>query len=766
MKSRFLIQAFLMIAALAMSALGVTIYETIDTTAPGASPAYRATTGQQTGRINRNGVASTCGSVKTNPGSGATTDLRQFDNYRFVALGSGCLTVTLRDAGDDLLFGAAYDQNGLNIANPTANYIADMGASPTTSIPSRTFSFDVTAGQIFHIVIHEVDPGGGMGRSYALDVGGVKIAPDFSVTEVIDTSPAQINPAYNSATGPQTGRLNRFSPASDCSGLKANPGLFTSTGSRQVDLYSFTPASSGCARVTLSHTGADSAQIVAYNQSGYSPTNPSLNYLADSGPSAGNNSVTFSFLVTRGVPFYLVVSEVTPGAGIGDTYTLNISNIRVAPLIQFTSTLDATSPSANPEFTAATGIQTGRLNRLSPASDCSGSKVPPSLNTTTGSRRYDIFTFTPSRSGCIEVTLKSFGSIGAPYLYAVAYSNLGFDPSNPALNFVADGGASPTPSLPEKFSFGVSAGVPFNIVVHEVDVGSPSQSYTLEVEGLAMNATVRAAMFDFDGDRRTDPSIFRPSVAQWWYIRSSDGGNNAFQFGASTDRLTPADFTGDGRTDIAFFRPSTGMWYVLRSENWTFYAFPFGTAGDIPAPADFDGDGRSDAAVFRPSSGFWYIQNSGGGTTILGFGVSGDQPVPADYDGDNKADIAIYRPTLGQWWLRRSNEGLIVQNFGTSTDRTTQADYTGDGRVDVAIFRPSTNTWYVLRSEDSSYYSFPFGASGDVPVPGDYDGDGLADAVVFRPSNGTWYKQQSINGFEAILFGAASDTPVPNAYVR
>jgi hypothetical protein len=84
---------------------------------------------------------------------------------------------------------------------------------------------------------------------------------------------------------------------------------------------------------------------------------------------------------------------------------------------------------------------------------------------------------------------------------------------------------------------------------------------------IAVNAAAGRRFIDFDGDARTDISIFRPGPGEWWYLRSSDGGDRALQFGNSTDKLAPADFTGDGKTDIAFWRPSTGEWFVLRSED-------------------------------------------------------------------------------------------------------------------------------------------------------------------------------------------------------
>ncbi len=291
------------------------------------------------------------------------------------------------------------------------------------------------------------------------------------------------------------------------------------------------------------------------------------------------------------------------------------------------------------------------------------------------------------------------------------------------------------------------------------------QLYTASASILAP----RPNLFDFDGDAKTDIGIYRPAGAngaEWWYLKSSNGGSFATQFGSATDTIVAADYTGDGKSDIAFWRPSTGFWYVLRSEDLTYFAVPFGASGDVPVPSDFDADGKADVAVFRPATATWFISKSTGGTTIQQFGQAGDAPVPADYDGDGTSDIAIYRPSLGQWWLLRSTAGTVAYQFGTSSDKAVAGDYTGDGKTDAAFWRPSTGEWYVLRSEDTSFYAFPFGTSADTPVPGDYDGDGKTDAGVFRPSNTTWYVNRSTAGVLIQQFGSAGDVPLPNAFVR
>jgi hypothetical protein len=312
----------------------------------------------------------------------------------------------------------------------------------------------------------------------------------------------------------------------------------------------------------------------------------------------------------------------------------------------------------------------------------------------------------------------------------------------------------------------------------DVSVGSTG----VNVDGVSIinsyscaTAAVNKTPFDFDGDHKTDISIFRPNGAtpgasEWWLQRSS-AGLAAFQFGTPTDIPVPGDYTGDGKADVAFWRPSTGQWFILRSEDSAFFAFPFGSTGDIPVPADYDGDGKTDAAVFRPSSNTWFIQKSSGGTTITNFGSPGDLPIAADFDGDGKADIGVFRPSgatpgAAEWWIQRSTAGLLAFQFGTSTDKAVPGDYTGDGKADIAFWRPSTGQWFVLRSEDSNFFAFPFGAPGDIPVPGDYDGDGKFDAAVFRPSGATWFINGSTAGVSIQSFGASTDVPVPSAFVR
>jgi uncharacterized delta-60 repeat protein len=239
--------------------------------------------------------------------------------------------------------------------------------------------------------------------------------------------------------------------------------------------------------------------------------------------------------------------------------------------------------------------------------------------------------------------------------------------------------------------------------------------------------------FDFDGDGRSDISVFRPADGIW-YLNKSASGFSAVQFGTASDKLAPADYDGDSKTDVAVFR--NGIWHLNRS-RFGFASVAFGEATDIPQPADFDRDGVAELAVFRPSNGTWYIYNLvNRQLSAVQFGMNGDKPVVSDYDADGKADVAVFRPSTGTWYLQRSQLGFTSVQFGESSDTPVPADYDGDRKTDVAVFRSSTGTWYLQRSL-LGFTGIVFGAGTDIPTPGDYDGDGRADVAVFR--NGTWY---------------------------
>ena len=312
------------------------------------------------------------------------------------------------------------------------------------------------------------------------------------------------------------------------------------------------------------------------------------------------------------------------------------------------------------------------------------------------------------------------------------------------------------------FSVGVSA-VALNGDGDLGNADTTDQHFSIVAYNFQPLAPPPNAVADFDGDGRTDVSVFRPAGGNWYVTQS---GNNQFvatQFGASGDIIVPGDYDGDGKTDRAVYRPTEGYWYILRSSDTQFVAAQFALPADIPTPGDYDGDGKTDLSVFRRTSGFWYRINSSNGEFVATqFGANDDRPVVDDYDGDRKDDIAVFRPSNGTWYLLRSQAGFAAAQFGSSSDKPVQGDYDGDRKADLAVYRPSDGTWYLLRST-LGFTAAQFGISSDTPAPGDYDGDGKTDIAVFR--DGVWYQLRSTSGFTAFQFGSAGDKPVPAGYL-
>jgi hypothetical protein len=53
---------------------------------------------------------------------------------------------------------------------------------------------------------------------------------------------------------------------------------------------------------------------------------------------------------------------------------------------------------------------------------------------------------------------------------------------------------------------------------------------------------------------------------------------------AQSDTPVPGDFDGDGKTDPTVYRPATGTWFILKSssDHTTWSAYGWGMPGDVP----------------------------------------------------------------------------------------------------------------------------------------------------------------------------------------
>lgn len=175
------------------------ITSTLDATAPPNGVGYTATTGTQTGRLNRNGNISSCASPKATPALQDTTVGRRYDAYTYTATASGCITITLATSNNNAvnnIYLAVYNNAGYVPTAVTSNYLADWGVTTAGLV---TVSFNATAGQQFTIVVHEIAVGGGTGANYTLTTRGAIFGVCAVTTAASATVAGRVSDSFGNA---------------------------------------------------------------------------------------------------------------------------------------------------------------------------------------------------------------------------------------------------------------------------------------------------------------------------------------------------------------------------------------------------------------------------------------------------------------------------------------------------------------------------------------------------------------------------------------
>jgi len=334
----------------------------------------------QTGRITRNGVASTCAAQKPFPGLNDSL-VRHFDQYSFTNTDSStaCVTFTLNNTCGSNVFGVTY-LGSYNPATLATNYLGDPGASGN----GTSWSVNVPGGATVILVVHEVTANAGCaGYSFTVsglptDGGGpcpVAIVNSAGATLVNESCP----PANNAIDPDERVTVNLKlmniggAPTSNLTAtLLPNSGVVGPTGPQS---YGAIPGNGGMVGRDFAFTASGSCggTITATLQLQDGANNlGTVSYMFDLGSlsapitatySSGNIAVPINDFTTVDVPINV------PDAGL-------VSDVNVSVRLNHTFDGDITMSLVAPDGTIVPlAIQRGGSgdNYGTGANDCSGS---------------------------------------------------------------------------------------------------------------------------------------------------------------------------------------------------------------------------------------------------------------------------------------------------------------------------------------------------------------------------------------------------------
>jgi hypothetical protein len=214
-----------------------------------SSGAIELSDSDQTGRLGRNDPETTCSAATT---AGVfDTATYDYDRYSFrnTAAISECMTITLDPMSclSNLQIHSAAYSPGFNPAAITANYLGDIGASPT---PPKSYSVNVPAGATFDVTVNPATAGANC-SGYALTVSGFGLAGGVPTAASMLSFGAErggtgVTLRWRTAGEAGTLGYNLYRERGDLR-VRANPRLIPAAGTSGLHVYAWLDRRAGSA---------------------------------------------------------------------------------------------------------------------------------------------------------------------------------------------------------------------------------------------------------------------------------------------------------------------------------------------------------------------------------------------------------------------------------------------------------------------------------------------------------------------------------------
>ena len=243
----------------------IAITSTLDGTAPTPGAKFTTTTGQQSGRLTRNGIPATCAERPAT--TVFATGNRRYDAYTFETCptrAQTCVTIKVSSpcAATSELFVVAY-ADSFDPLNITQNFLGDAGASGATG-QEVAFSVNVPLGKRLVVVIHEVNGGAATNCSYNLSVSGLCGSCEASNLVCLQDDETGNSLLVNSLTGDYT--FTACATGATYSGRgqisKASGKVFLTDASRLSASFDFMPTGSSARGVASFRASPGSTLII------------------------------------------------------------------------------------------------------------------------------------------------------------------------------------------------------------------------------------------------------------------------------------------------------------------------------------------------------------------------------------------------------------------------------------------------------------------------------------------------------------------------